>query len=190
VSPGLGVLSGNPTETGTGSRLTAWCRADGTEAVFGYEKGLLVEVRETGKLSVKYSWQENPGADRGDSKWPALVHVSADNTHDYTYDLTSKGVVLGVRTRTTGKTTTSVFNPLRRRIEQCTDGATYLVVFSEATAAYGALERIESEGEVLEAYGYDERGQLIGVKRKGEPERVLTYDENGRLLALDDATSK
>ena len=234
--------------------LLRWERADGGEVTFTYRDGLLSEVRAPEETPRRFGWAENPGHGRGDSKWPAPVHLASDGENRYTYDLTSKGLVIercaipkGTRmgaspfparvglplacradlsaegsakaealgrrpvgtplqtqsgaaasagptecrepqdTEGRSERTVTIFNPLRHRLEQKADNETLIVTFRDETAGRGAPERIETgRGEILEEYRYDERGQLLGVKRKGEPEISLSYDESGRLMALDE----
>jgi len=80
-------------------QLIAWRRTDGAETKFAYRDGLLEEVAISGQPAQRFIWAENPGWRRGDSKWPAPVHLASDGRNDYTYDLTSKGLVIRVRGR-------------------------------------------------------------------------------------------
>jgi len=166
--------------------LQSWRRADGTEIGFGYEAGLLVEVREPGKAARRLAWAENPGHARGDSRWAAPVHLAADGEDAYGYALSAKGFTLRRDERATGRRTLTIFNPRRRWVEQRVGDETRRVWFRKSGAGGMALERIEDgAGTVLEAYRYDARGQLVGVRRKGEAESTLAYDESGRLMALE-----
>lgn len=167
--------------------LTGWQRADGSEVRFTYRDNLLRGVAEPGKPPQLFTWRGNPGYGRGDSRWAAPVHLASDGTDTYAYELTSRGFVLQCRETATGKETITIFNPRRRRLEQRADGGSFMVTFRGGVASRGALERIETaEGEILEEYRYDERGQLVEIKRKGEPGRTLGYDESGRLMALEE----
>lgn len=171
---------------GTGE-LVAWKRVDGSTVRFGYASGLLQTVSEPGKPTLRLTWAENPGYERGDSKWPAPVHVSSDGLRDYTYRLTSAGFVIRARDRVTGKTVTTVFNPLRLRLEQHrADGKTRVVTFRRNAATGGlALARIANgRGKILEDFRYDGQGLLVAIKRPGTPEQTLSYDESGRLMGL------
>jgi YD repeat-containing protein len=78
-------------------QLVTWRRADSTEAKFAYRDGLLEEVAISGQLAQRFAWAENPGWQRGDSKWPAPVHLASDGRNDYKCDLTSKGLVIRAR---------------------------------------------------------------------------------------------
>jgi YD repeat-containing protein len=168
-------------------QLESWQRADGSDFAFTYSEGLLSSVTERGKAPVHYSWQANPGAERGDSKWPSRVHLSADDFYEYSHQLNSKGLTLASQKRTNGFMSTVVFNPLLRRIEQREGERGYVIRLRKGPSVGSGIERIEDlSGAVLEDYHYDSRGQLIGVKRRGEPERTLSYDETGRLMSLDE----
>jgi YD repeat-containing protein len=169
-------------------QLIAWKRPDGVEVRYGYSNGLLSEITETGKAPRVFKWAENPGYGSGDSRWIFPVHLAADEHSDYTYDISSKGFILTRLDRSTCKITTTIFNPRRRRLEQQTRNASWVVFFRKGNAGgIGGLESIATgSGELLEEYRYDEKGQLIGLKRKGEADRTLRYDESGRLMALDE----
>jgi len=172
-------------EWDTEGHLAAWRRSDGNVVRFAYHEGLLTRIDEPGKQARNLSWQRNPGFGRGDSRWPAPVHLASDGTDDYTYDLTSKGFVMEKKMREREGITTTTFNPRRHRLEQENGGLKYLVIFRPSEGAT-ALERIEIGGEVIERYLYDVVGQLIGIQRLGEPERMLSYDESGRLMTLQE----
>ena len=165
--------------------LTDWRRADGSEVRLRYRDNLLSEILERGKPPQLFTWGENPGHVRGDSRWAAPVHLVSDGASDYTYELTSKGFVMQRTERAKGALTTTTFNPRRRRLNQQTEGFHFLVVFRSGPGG-SALERIEIGGEIMEKYLYDARGQLTGIQRYGEGERTLSYDESGRLMALEE----
>lgn len=166
-------------------QLTAWQRADGSEVKFSYRDSLLSQLAEPGKPPRQLTWGENPGYGRGDSRWAATVHLASDGVDTYSYALTSRGFMMMRRENNSGRETLTIFNPLRRRLEQRTDGETLVVTFRGGIEDRGALERIATgKGEMLEEYRYSEKGQLLAVKRKGEPERILSYDESGRLMDL------
>jgi YD repeat-containing protein len=168
-------------------QLVVWRRNDGTETKFAYRDGLLAEVAILGQPALRFAWAENPGWRRGDSKWPASVHLAADGRNDYSYNLTSSGLVSRVRERASGEETVTVFNPLRSRLEQRSGNETRVVWFRKNSAGRGALQHIEKgTGEVLEDYRYDQHGQLVAIKRQSEPERALSYDESGRLMSLQE----
>ncbi len=165
--------------------LTDWRRADGSEVRLRYRDNLLSEILERGKPPQLFTWGENPGHVRGDSRWAAPVHLVSDGASDYTYELTSKGFVMQRTERAKRAVTTTTFNPRRRRLKQQTEGFHFLVVFRSGPGG-SALERIEIGGEIMEKYLYDARGQLTGIQRHGEGERTLNYDESGRLMALEE----
>lgn len=168
-------------------QLSSWQRSDDAVVRFGYRDDLLCSVVGPGKSSQHFTWEANPGYERGDSRWAAPAHLASDETSSYTYELTHKGFVMHRREHDTGRDTVTIFNPRRYRLEQKADGQSLIVIFRKAASIRGAIERIQTgDGEVLEAYRYDERGQLVGMKRKGEPERELTYDETGRLMAMNE----
>jgi len=167
--------------------LTAWLRADGSEVKFSYRDNLLSQLAEPDKPLRLLSWRANPGFDRGDSRWAAPAHLASDGTDTYSYVLTSRGFVMGRRAGNSGSEITTIYNPLRRRLEQRTQGESFVVTFRGGVAARGALECISTgKGGIMEEYRYGEKGQLLAVKRKGEPERILSYDESGRLIALEE----
>jgi len=171
-------------ETG---QLQTWQRADGSEVRFTYRDSLLCEVAEPGKPEKRFAWVENPGHERGDSRWAAAVHLASDGEDRYMYELTSQGFVLR-RTNATGGEILTVFNPRRHRLEQRKNGETLIVAFHSGIAGMTALERIQTgQGEILEDYRYDEHDQLVAVKRQGERERLLSYDESGRLMTLEES---
>lgn len=166
-------------------QLLSWQRADGVVVHFTYSEGLLAGLTESGKPPHRFAWANNPGHQRGDSRWAAPVHLAADGENTYDYGLTSKGFVLHRRESSTEFETRTVFNPRLRRMEQRQKGGTIRAIFRGDRASAVMLERIETgAGEILEAYRYDQQGKLVGVTRKGEPERMLTYDDSGRLMNL------
>lgn len=168
-------------------RLTAWQRADGQTVHFAYRNGLLAAVTEPDRPIRHFTWAENPGHRRGDSRWAAPARLVSDGVSAYDYTLSAQGFTLRRRTPGGDPDVLTIFNPRRRRVEQRTKAETLMVTFRGGPSGRGALEKIENgRGEILEAYRYDERGQLIGVRRKGEPERALSYDEAGRLMALEE----
>ena len=168
-------------------QLRSWQRADGQTVRFSYRDGLLVSVAEPNQVERRLAWAENPGHARGDSRWAAPVHLAVDGATGYDYTLSAAGFTLRRRPSDGGTEVITIFNPRRRRVEQRQGKTAMIVTFRGGTAGRGALEKIETEaGEVLEAYRYDARGQLIGVSRQGEPDRVLSYDENGRVMALEE----
>ncbi|MGH7945118.1 MAG: hypothetical protein ACREF9_08930, partial [Opitutaceae bacterium] len=52
-------------------QLQTWRRADGTDVRFAYRDGLLSEIVEPGHAVQRFTWKENPGHERGDSRWAA-----------------------------------------------------------------------------------------------------------------------
>src|SRR5690606_4197615 len=93
-----------------------------------------------------FAWAENPGYTRGDSRWPAPVHLTTDGADDYTYRLTSAGFVLGRRMNEAGEgadRVVTIFNPRRHRIEQRAGGKTLTVYFRGGSSGAGGVERIE-----------------------------------------------
>ncbi len=165
--------------------LVAWRRADGSEVGFKYRDSLLVEMREPGKPAANFQWQANPDADRGDSRWPAPVHLAADQANDYSIDLAAAGIVIEVRCRATGKSTTTILNPLRQRVEQRASADTLVVTLHKGATAPGAIERVEDgRGVTLEDYRYNARAQLTGATRLGETEQSFDYDDAGQLKAV------
>jgi YD repeat-containing protein len=168
-------------------RLLTWKRAEGGQVEFEYQQGLISAVKAPNHDVKKYSWAENPGYERGDSRWRWPVHLASDDTHSYRYELSHKGFVLNCCDNATGRESVSVFNPRLHRLEQRRNGETIIVTFHGGNGSMGALRRIENgQGEILEDYQYDERGLLVGVKRKGEPVQSFSYDEDGRLMALEE----
>ncbi len=168
-------------------QLSSWQKTDGRVMHFHYCEGLLVEIVEPDTNPQVFVWAQNPGYGRGDSRWAAPVHLSAKGTDTYGYSLSAKGFTLWKKGASTDEDVVTVFNPRRRRVEQRAGGKTVIVTFRGGTLTRGALEKIETgQGELLEIYRYDERGQLIGVKRLGEPERMLSYDDEGRLMAMEE----
>lgn len=166
-------------------QLLSWQRADGGVVHFTYGEGLLSELTESGKPPRRFAWAKNPWHQRGDSRWAAPVHLSADGGNTYNYGLTSKGFVIHRRAPSTELETMTVLNPRLRRIEQRRKGETIRAIFRGDRASAMTLERIETgAGEILEAYRYDQQGKLVGVTRKGEPEGLLAYDDSGRLMSL------
>lgn len=165
--------------------LTSWRRADGSEMRLRYHDNLVSEVMEPGKPPQHFTWSENPGYDRGDSRWAAPVHLASDGANNYSYELTSKGFVMNRTELSRGDVTTTVLNPRRRRVSQQTGGFNFLVLFRNGPGG-SALERVEKDGETMEQYLYDEHDRLIGIRRHGEGERTLRYDEAGRLMALEE----
>ncbi len=169
-------------------QLVAWRRTDGLEVKFTYHDGLLQEVAIPGQSTQRFAWAESPGWSRGDSKWPAPMHLATDSRRDYLCDLTSSGLVSRARELASGEETVTVFNPLRSRLEQRNGNGTRVVWFRKNPAGRGALQRIENgAGEVLEGYHYDVQGQLVLITRHGEPSRTLSYDESGRLMAIEES---
>ena len=142
-------------------QLTQWQRADGSEVQLTYRDNLLSRIQETGKPPQDFRWQENPGYERGDSRWAAPVHLDSDGANTYTYNLTSKGFVLQRTEFGSGAVTTTTFNPRRRRLSQQAGGFNFLVVFRSG-AGGTSLGRIELNGEVVEKYGKRPAGDLIG----------------------------
>lgn len=184
----LGEQESQAFEWNSAGQLITWRRGENESVEFAYRDDLLAGIKETGKPLRKFAWAENPGHERGDSRWRVPVHLTSADTEVYSYDLTSKGYILRRYEKETNVETITIFNPRRRRIEQRTNGETFIVTFRRGAGGVGALEKIEnSAGEILEQYRYDERDQLIGVTRKGEPERVLRYDETGRLMAVEES---
>lgn len=166
------------------SRLIGWRRSDDSELRVDYRDGLVSGISESGKPARSFAWRENPGHDRGDSRWAAPVHLASDEANSYSYGLSSKGFLLKREEHSGGVVTTTVFNPRRNRLEQKGGGTQSLVVFHRGKEG-AALQRIEIDGEVVERYAYDEGGQLVSLQRQGEPERSLSYDESGRLMGLE-----
>jgi len=164
-------------------QLVGWYRGDKGEVRLVYRDGLLSGLEEIGKPSRRFEWTKNPGAERGDARWAAPVHLVSDEANEYGYGLTSRVFVMRRKELTKGAVTTTTFNPRRRRVTQENGGFNFLVVF-RSSGSVTALERIEVNGEVAERYVYDDRGQLTGLQRSGEPERRLSYDESGRVMAL------
>lgn len=172
-------------EWDTRGRLISWQRPVAGTTVFDYRDGLLSEMAEEGHPPRRYTWAENPGWRRGDSKWLKPVHLASDGDSHYTYALTQRGILIERLETSTGRRIVTIFNPRRNRLEQRLDEGAVLVTFREGPASRGAFERIETDqGEILEDYRYDDQGNLVGVRRIGEPELELSYDESGRLMAL------
>jgi len=168
-------------------QLLTWKRAAGGQVEFEYQQGLISSIKEPDKDVKRYSWAENPGHERGDSRWRWPVHLASDEAHAYRYELSHKGFVLSCSDNASGRETVSIFNPRLHRLVQRRNGETIIVTFHGSSGNTSALQRIENDqGEILEDYQYDERGLLVGVKRKGELDRSFSYDEDGRLMALDE----
>ena len=166
--------------------LTGWQQVDGGVVRFTYRDNLLCGVAEPGKPPRLFTWRENPGYGRGDSRWVAPVHLASNGTDTYAYELTSRGFTLVRQENVTGRETRTTFNPRRHRLEQRANGESFMVTFRSGIASRGALERIEmAGGEILEEYHYDEHGLLVSMKHKGDPLVVLSYDEIGRLIGLE-----
>lgn len=178
-------------EWNAAGQLTAWRQIGKSPTLFRYFEGLLTEVEESGRVLQHYSWTVNPGYRRGDSRWPAPVHLASDRTSDYSYKQSSKGFILSRRDRSAVETTTTIFNPRRRQLKQSAGDSSIIATFRRGTKLDRmGLERIASgDGDILEEYRYDEKGQLVGLKRRGEPERQLSYDDLGRLMALDESAT-
>jgi YD repeat-containing protein len=169
-------------------QLVAWRRTDGLEVKFTYRDGLLQKVAIPGQPTQRFAWEENPGWSRGDSKWPAPVHLATDARRDYSCDLSSNGLVSRARELASGEETVTVFNPLLSRLEQRSGNGIRVVWFRKNLAGRGALQRIENgAGEVLEEYHFDGQGQLVAITRQGEPARNLSYDESGRLMGIEES---
>jgi YD repeat-containing protein len=172
-------------------QLISWQRCDKSVVAFNYRDGLLSEVAEAGGAPQHFAWAKNSGYGRGDSRWDVPVHLASDEHSDYIYSMSSKGFILSRRDRITRIMTTTIYNPRRRQLEQQVGNASIIVTFRRGpTSGNTGLESVVSgSGEILEEFSYDEKGQLIGMKRKGEPDRKLSYDESGRLMALDDLST-
>jgi YD repeat-containing protein len=175
-------------ERDTSGQLVAWQRADGRTVRFAYREGLLVAVAEPDRSVRNFAWAENPGHLRGDSRWAAPVHLVADGATAYDYTLSAAGFALRRRhAGEGGAEVVTIFNPRRHRVEQRVGNKTVVATFRGGGTGRGALENITTgAGEVLEAYHYDGRGQLVRVSRAGEPERILTYDESGRVVTMEE----
>jgi len=169
-------------------QLVSWQRADGAEVHFSYTDGLLSAVSGPNKESRHFTWTENLGSGRGDARWAYPVHLASDEINDYMYDLSSSGFIMNCRDRATHAKTVTIFNPLRRRIEQTSGDSTLIVTLHKRMGlSRSGLENITTNtGVILEAYSYDDKDQLIGLKRKGQPDRQFTYDDLGRIMALDE----
>lgn len=166
-------------------RVTSWLRADGTEARLRYQENLVSEILESGRKPQSFTWCENPGHSRGDSRWVAPVHLASDRANDYSYELTNRGFVMKRTDLVKGAVTTTVFNPRRRRLDQESEGIDFRVTFRNAPGS--ALERVEMGGQIMEQYIYDEHDRLIGIRRHGQEQQTLSYDEAGRLMALEES---
>lgn len=170
--------------------LVVWRRADGREVRWNYEAHLLGGIIEPDQPPRAIRWRENPGYGRGDSRWPAPVHLAAAGADEYDYRLTSRGFILGRKEGGTGAKTITLFNPRRHRLEQQINGRRFIVKFRKQSHSRGALERIETgDGKVLEEYSYDESGRLVGVKQAGKPLMNLDYDDIGRLIGIKEETT-
>jgi len=171
--------------------LMSWDRSTGGTVTFAYHDGLLTSITEPDKPTHLFTWAENPGHERGDSRWGAPIHLLSDGESTYQYTLEHKGFVIQRRKVSSAEEIVTVFNPLRHRLEQRVGGKKFIVIFHGEGLNMTGLERIENgQGEILEEYHYDEQGQVIGIKRKGEPERSLRYDETGRLMDLMEVKSQ
>jgi YD repeat-containing protein len=161
------------------------CRGPGDKEIrFSYRHGLLSEIMETGKPARVIGWEANPGHERGDSKWPAPVHLSRDGDTRFAYAMTPKGYVATVHS-VSGAVSVTCFNPLMMRVTHRSSAGKYTVTLRRGA---GTIERIaDGRGDVLEDYRYDEYGQLIGVKREREMDRILDYDETGRLMSVQES---
>ncbi|MGH8021773.1 MAG: hypothetical protein ACREIA_26525 [Opitutaceae bacterium] len=155
--------------------LILWKSGEGKESRFEYAGGLVWGIRGAGGSQERFYWAENPGWRRGDSRWPAPVHLRSDGGHDFAYALSQEGFTIEVRGATSRIESRTIFNPRRHRLEQHAGGETLVFWFRDTPHGTGGLERVETgAGEVLEAYAYDARGQLVGVSRAGESKRELS----------------
>lgn len=171
---------------GVSGQLISYGRPDQTETQYEYQENRLSKITGADRSSQNFNWKENSGANRGDSKWPALVHLSRDGIRDYECTLSAAGIRLWSRDRDSGQEVLTVFNPRLRQLKQSIGRDIRVVFFRNESGGSGNLQRIETgDGEVLEEYRYDQRGKLVSILRKGDSERTLRYDEDGRIIALD-----
>ena len=163
--------------------LTSWERSAGGAIAFAYENRVLSEISEPDGSLRHFTWAENPGYGRGDSRWRHPIHLQSDGESRYRFTLSSKGYVIHRRQVSTGVESTTIFNPRRLRLVQRAGGEEFTVTFRGGDRGAVKLERIENgDSEILEEYLYDKNGQLVNIIWKGEPVRKLTYDATGRLM--------
>ena len=181
----IGSNSANTYHWNNDGLLTSWERSSGGTVAFGHQDRILSEISELDRPPRHFTWGENPGYGRGDSRWRHPIHLQSDGEDRYKYTLSSRGYVIHRKQVSTGAESTTIFNPRRLRLEQRTGGEAFIVTFQRGSDGVTKLERIENgEGEILEEYLYDKSGQLVNIIRKGEPVRKLTYDATGRLMDI------
>lgn len=163
--------------------LVRWTQPGGEVTNFAYAQGLLAAVEEGDAPARHFQWSPNPDWQRGDSIWPAPVHLSSDEHCDYSYRQSSKGFLIKSHDRQAGTIVRTRFNPRRYRLEQFSAAATLVVSLRSRLPHRGAVENIETaDGVRLEEFIYDPVGNLVEVHRRGRAPVHVRHDDIGRVL--------
>jgi YD repeat-containing protein len=166
----IGALPAHSFRWNESGQLVGWRRGDGSEFRFEYRDGLLVGIGGPGRSARRFSWKPNAGAARGDSLWPAPVHLATDDANTFSYGLSARGFIIDVHQAAPGGDRRVVFNPVRRRLEYRGSREKLVVTFLPGTAGRSPVGQVEDGcGGLLESYRYGADGRVLAVTRRSEP---------------------
>ncbi|MCC5834610.1 MAG: hypothetical protein JJU20_07745 [Opitutales bacterium] len=167
-------------------QLLRWQSGDDSARSFEYDAGLLTAVLSEDGAVQRYAWTYNPGWWRGDSRWPAPVHLSAVDELRFVFSISQKGYRIELRDDAE-TSAVMVLNPQRRRLVFSNGESRRNFYFRGMGAGMGQLERVEDEnGRVLESYEFDNIGRMLSADRQGE-RMQLRYDSLGRIVNMQSA---
>ena len=150
--------------------------------------GLLVGIGGPGRSARRFSWKPNAGAARGDSLWPAPVHLATDDANTFSYGLSARGFIIDVHQAAPGGDRRVVFNPVRRRLEYRGSREKLVVTFLPGTAGRSPVGQVEDGcGGLLESYRYGADGRVLAVTRRSEPGFNASAGGPGVEARLEDA---
>lgn len=167
-------------------QLSLWQSSESGRVTFSYKEGLLTKVVTPNVATRWFKWAINGGHERGDSRWPAALHLAEDNENCYSYTLSHEGYRIARFDKDSGFESVTLFNPRRQRLEQKIGQSRLIASFISLDDRTTVLSKIEDgEGQILEQYTYDELGRLVGIERRGEPKQRLSYSQSGRLISVE-----
>jgi hypothetical protein len=168
-------------------QLGKWTRADGEVVEFRYRNGLLSSVVGGDDGCREFTWNANPGYGRGDSVWPAPVHLGSSGENAYNVEATTAGLKITRYWRQIGGLIVTIYNPRTQALTQTSESGTFTVRFARREPGLMIESLSNCKNENLEMYYYDIYDRLKRVARRGEPDRVLSYDDTGRLIDVSEA---
>jgi hypothetical protein len=130
-------------------RLIGWKHNHRPEMSFSYRDGLISEISDGETFQRTFTWEKNSDFLRGDSRWPQPVHLSADENHQYEFNLCSNGISIRVIDRRTSQRCEFIYNPLRHRLSYRGATGDRLLVRLKKDAVRQIPEFIENESGAI-----------------------------------------